>query len=218
MPALYKTNTNVYVLTRNPTNCWQEASIRAVNSNSSGITYEVLYTTSHVVENHVEECRIFPLNLHLRDIINKNTVNLITPTGSVAGSDNARTKNNNSIHEFRATTPSQPRYAEMFLNMKHDMEIMKQTMNTNKKKFEALLQGPIRKQQEDLEERFDWKDFDEISSFSEILSIDGDLESIDSNSNDKKMKEVNNGVHIKKRIRKRKRLDPGPFISLTKRI
>ena len=60
MPALYKTNTNVYVLTLD---LWQEASIQAVNSNSSGITYEVLYTASHVVENHVEECRIFPLQL-----------------------------------------------------------------------------------------------------------------------------------------------------------
>ena len=210
MPALYKTNTNVYVLTLD---LWQEASIQKANSNSSGITYEVLYTTSHVVENHVEECRIFPLQLHLKDIINKNTVNLITPTGSVVDSDNAHAKDNNSVHEFRATTPSQPRYAEMFLNMKHDMERMKQTMDANKKKFEAILQGPIRKQQENLEQRFDWENFDALSSFSEPFSIDGNLESIDSNSNDKKMEEVNNEVHIKKRLRKRKKMDPGPFIS-----
>ena len=133
------------------------------------------------------------------------TVNLITPTGSVVGNDNAHAKDNSSVHEFRATTPSQPRYAEMFLNMKHDMEKMKQALEANTKKVENILQGPIRKQQEN---------FDALSSFSEPFSIDGNLESIDSNSNDKKMEEVNNEVPIKKRLRKRLRTtkDPGPFI------
>ena len=209
MPALYKTNTNVYVLTRNS---WQEASIQAVNSNSLGITYKVLYTTSHVVEDHVEECRIFPLQLHLKDIINKNTVNLITPTGSVLGSDNAHAKDNNSVHEFRATTPSQPRYAEMFLNMKHDVEKIKQALEANTKKVENILNGPIRKQQENLSESFDWENFDALSSFSEPFTIDGNLESIDSNSNDKNIEEVYNKT-IKNRLRKRKRVDPGPFIT-----
>ena len=76
-----------------------------------------------------------------------------------------------NINEFRASTPTQPRYAEMFLTMQQDLNTLRQQVN-------AVLAGPVQRQENDMTKNFDWRDFDSISAFSPPVSIQGDLQSI----------------------------------------
>jgi len=182
MSAPYKLNTTVYVETAD---VWQEATV--VNVHATGhsrhrILYDILYTLSNMIETHVEPSRVFPVTLFLKEIVDKHVINLVSSNGSVTekqGSEKTPppspqlNTNMPNINAFRTSTPTQPRYAEMFLTMQQDVNMLRQ-------KLDAVLKGPIQTQQEDMSKKFDWETFDTLSNFSPAVSIQGDLESIDS--------------------------------------
>ena len=183
MSTPYKLNTTVYVETAD---MWQEATVvnvHATGNSSHRILYDILYTLSNMIETHVEPRRVFPVTLFLKEIMDKHVINLVSSNGSVAEKQGpeetpppptcpANTHIQN-IDAFRASTPTQPRYAEMFLTMQQDVNMLRQ-------KLDAVLKGPIQTQQEDMTKKFDWETFDTLSNFSPAVSIQGDLESIDS--------------------------------------
>lgn len=172
----YQINTSVYV---ESSNVWQKATIvdvhRITNSEHRIEFYDVVYEHSNMKEFNIESYRIFPVTLFLKDIIKDNMINLVSDEGSVVEKKNVASNKNiqlrENINEFRATTPSQPRYAEMFLTMQQDLNTLRQQLN-------AVIAGPVQRQQNDMTKNFDWRDFDSISTFSPPVSIQGDLQSI----------------------------------------
>ena len=172
----YQINTSVYV---ESSDVWQKATIvdvhRVVNSEQQIYFYDVVYKNSNMKEHNIESYRIFPLTLFLKDIIKDNVVDLISDDGSVIKKKNVVSDKNiqlkKNINEFRASTPTQPRYAEMFLTMQQDLNTLRQQVN-------AVLAGPVQRQENDMTKNFDWRDFDSISAFSPPVSIQGDLQSI----------------------------------------
>ena len=206
MSTPYKLNTTVYVETAD---VWQEATIVNVHATGNSrhrILYDILYTLSNMIETHVEPSRIFPITLFLKEIMDKHVVNLVSSNGSVdekqktpppASSTNFNTHMQN-INEFRASTPTQPRYAEMFLTMQQDVNMLRQ-------KLDAVIKGPIQSQQKDMSKKFDWETFDNLSHFSPAVSIQGDLESIDSISLNECNYAATKGERDGKRKSKRKR-------------
>ena len=207
MSTPYKLNTTVYVETAD---VWQEATIVNVHATGNSrhrILYDILYTLSNMIETHVEPSRIFPITLFLKEIMDKHVVNLVSSNGSVdekqktppppASPTNLNTHMQN-INEFRASTPTQPRYAEMFLTMQQDVNMLRQ-------KLDAVIKGPIQSQQKDMSKKFDWETFDNLSHFSPAVSIQGDLESIDSISLNECNYAATKGERDGKRKSKRKR-------------
>jgi len=180
----YQINTSVYV---ESSNVWQKATIvdvhRITNSEHRIEFYDVVYEHSNMKEFNIESYRIFPVTLFLKDIIKDNMINLVSDEGSVVEKKNVPSNKNiqlrENINEFRATTPSQPRYAEMFLTMQQDL-------NTLRQQVSAVIAGPVQRQQNDMTKNFDWRDFDSISTFSPAVSIQGDLKSIVSADNNSK--------------------------------
>jgi hypothetical protein len=160
--------------------------------------YDVELLDSRIIERNVEEIRIFPLYQHVNNILRNNTIDLTSDssqnatqhatsqtdfcTQSQQSKDTHIISSSKSVQQFRALTPSQPRYAEMFLNMQ-------QEMNTLRRRLDAVLSGPVHKQECNINEKFDWDKFDTISNFSPPCSIDGDLESIASDFKPLKEKE-----------------------------
>ena len=178
----YQINTSVYV---ESSNVWQKATIvdvhRITNSEHRIEFYDVVYEHSNMKEFNIESYRIFPVTLFLKDIIKDNMINLVSDEGSVIEKKNIVSNKNiqlrKNINEFRASTPTQPRYAEMFLTMQQDLNTLRQQVN-------AVLAGPVQRQKNDMTKNFDWRDFDSISSFSPPVSIQGDLQSIVGEGND----------------------------------
>lgn len=179
----YQINTSVYV---ESSNVWQKATIvdvhRITNSEHRIEFYDVVYEHSNMKEFNIESYRIFPVTLFLKDIIKDNMINLVSDEGSVVEKKNIVSNKNiqlrKNINEFRATTPTQPRYAEMFLTMQQDLNTLRQQVN-------AVIAGPVQRQENDMTKNFDWRDFDSISTFSPPVSIQGDLQSIVSNNSEK---------------------------------
>lgn len=164
--------------------------------------YDVELLNSRIIERNVEEIRIFPLYRHVNNILRSNTIDLTSDssenatqhatsqTDFVATQSQQSTRaqpllSSKSVQQFRALTPSQPRYAEMFLNMQQDM-------NTLRRKLDAVLSGPVQKQESNINEKFDWDKFDTLSNFSPPCSIDGDLASIASDFKPVEEKEETN--------------------------
>ena len=207
MSTPYKLNTTVYVETAD---VWQEATVVNVHATGNSrhrILYDILYTLSNMIETHVEPSRIFPVTLFLKEIIDKHVVNLVSSNGSVVEKQGSEppppspTKLNTNlenINAFPASTPTQPRYAEMFLTMQQDVNMLRQ-------KLDAVIKGPIQTQQNDMSKKFDWETFDNLSNFSPAVSVQGDLESIDSISLNECNYAATKGERDGKRKSKRKR-------------
>ena len=206
MPTPYKLNTTVYVETAD---VWQEATVvnvHATGNSNHRILYDILYTLSNMIETHVEPRRVFPVTLFLKEIMDKHVINLVSSNGSVTekqGSEKTPPSpklntNVNNINAFRASTPTQPRYAEMFLTMQQDVNMLRQ-------KLDAVIKGPIQTQQDDMSKKFDWETFDNLSNFSPAVSIQGDLDSIDSINLNECNYTATKGERNGKRKSKRKR-------------
>ena len=208
MPTPYKLNTTVYVETAD---VWQEATVvnvHATGNSSHRILYDILYTLSNMIETHVEPSRVFPVTLFLKEIMDKHVINLVSSNGSVTEKQGSKktppppspklNPNVNNINAFRASTPTQPRYAEMFLTMQQDVNMLRQ-------KLDAVMKGPIQTQQEDMSKKFDWETFDNLSNFSPAVSIQGDLDSIDSINLNECNYTATKGERDGKRKSKRKR-------------
>lgn len=160
---IYQNGLKIFVLSGDQ---WDAATVLGHRVEGGLNWYRVRYTSSKVEETSVLENRIFPLGRHLGSIMSTNLVDIRSDASSSLPRTPERKRKrsksdaDSSVQNFRALTPSNVRYAEMFCTMQHNLQKLQS-------KVDAMLSGPVQKQAQDLTLPFNWDDFDKISNISE---------------------------------------------------